>query len=412
MSKMHHVSEQSSHRRRLGLTRAFQGESRVRLRREFSQLPITALDFYTSRLGNVYLLAGEDTRLAVYAVEPATEQHSLCWSEDIFYDQPLHGVRVQEPRNGETPRIIVWGSSDVAVLDVSALDTEAKTVDVVARGTAPDWIYDAAVSPWDASLAVVIGAHNEVVPSRIDASGTITFGALTSPSRPMLYNGRLAWLSRDTLLVAAGTVFGDVVVWKYHFASNEMSYGRHDMLCTLTGHEGSIYSVDISPEITRPDGESVRLLASCSDDRTIRIWDVATGQQSTPSDTRPSEVTETGFRPTPDYDAQETGEDAVRPVATAMGHISRIWGVKFGLSDACDTSAQIFPCTRLVKIPRLRDGNSNWTLGRIRGRSCRASWSTNRRTRCTTASTSGRVPCCTATRRHSSQRGAGTARLA
>ncbi|KAK4091873.1 WD repeat protein [Purpureocillium lilacinum] len=325
MSKMHH------------------SESRVRLRREFSQLPITALDFYTSRLGNVYLLAGEDTRLTVYAVEPATEQHSLCWSEAVFYDQPLHGIRVQEPRNGETPRVIVWGSSDVAVLDVSALDTEAKTVDVVARGTAPDWIYDAAVSPWDSSLAVVITAHNEVVPARIDASGTVTFGALTSPSRPMLYNGRLAWLSRDTLLVAAGTVFGDVVVWKYHFASDEMSRGRHDMMCTLTGHEGSIYGVDISPEITRPDGESVRLLASCSDDRTIRIWDVATGEQATPSDAGPSEVTETGFRPTPDYDAQATGEDAVRPVATAMGHVSRIWGVKFGLSDACDTFGSNIP---------------------------------------------------------------------
>ncbi|UNI23477.1 WD repeat-containing protein 6 [Purpureocillium takamizusanense] len=321
------------------------GEKLMKLRRELSQLPITALDFYTSRLGNVYLLAGEDTRLAVYAVEPATEQHSLCRSEDIFYDQPLHGIRVQEPHDGESPRAIVWGSSDIAMLDVSALDTQVRAVDVVARGTAPDWIYDAAVSPWDSSLAVVITAHNEVVPCRVDASGTIVFGALTSPSRPMLYNGRLAWLSSDTLLVAAGTVFGDVVVWKYHFAADdEMGRGRHEMLCTLTGHEGSIYGVDISPEMAGPGGESVRLLASCSDDRTIRIWDIATERPSTLSEIRPSEAPETGFRPTPEYDAQATGEeDGARPVATAMGHVSRIWGVKFGLPGTCDTLDSAVP---------------------------------------------------------------------
>ncbi|KAJ6442921.1 WD repeat protein [Purpureocillium lavendulum] len=344
MSELHHVSDPSFPACVSVLTGP-QPRNQPGLRREFSQLPITALDFYTSRSGNVYLLAGEDTRLAVYAVQPSAKEPSLCWSRDIFFDQPLHGIRVQAQtrQDDETPLVIVWGSSHVAVLDISGLERQAKAVEVVARGTAPDWIYDAAISPWDSTLAVVITAHNEVVPSRIHGSAAISFGVITSPSRPMLYNGRLAWLSPETLLVAAGTVFGDVVVWKYHFASENMSRGRHEMLCTLTGHEGSIYDVDISPEIKSPDGSSLRLLASCSDDRTIRIWDISTSQPSTSTALPPGELTETGFRPTPDYDTQAPGDDAVRPVAMAMGHLSRIWGVKFGLSDACGTSGADIP---------------------------------------------------------------------
>ena len=42
------------------------------------------------------------------------------------------------------------------------------------------------------------------------------------------------------------------------------------------GHEGSIFDVRISKELQRGCcGNLKRVIASCSDDRTIRLWDVS-----------------------------------------------------------------------------------------------------------------------------------------
>ena len=45
---------------------------------------------------------------------------------------------------------------------------------------------------------------------------SLTFGPLTSPSRPILYSANLCWLSPEAVLVAGGTVFGEIIVWKYY----------------------------------------------------------------------------------------------------------------------------------------------------------------------------------------------------
>ena len=45
----------------------------------------------------------------------------------------------------------------------------------------------------------------------------------------------------------------------------------HAELATLKGHEGEVYSVDYSPADS--------LLASCGQDRTVRLWDLASHSQ-------------------------------------------------------------------------------------------------------------------------------------
>ncbi|PNY24914.1 Regulator of Ty1 transposition protein 10 [Tolypocladium capitatum] len=307
--------------------------SKLKLTRELFQVPITALDFYTARSGNVYVLAGEDARLRVYL---ASETGRLAVCEvDVFVDQPIHGIRVQQ--DGACARVFAWGASSVAIFDAEGIEGEEPTVRLLADGTAPDWIYDAAVSPWDPSRAVLATAHNEVVPMTYgSAPGGIEFGAATSPSRPMLYAAHLRWISPSSALVAGGTVFGDVVVWRYQYAALPGDAASHTVLSVLSGHEGSIYGVDMTPEITLADGSTARLLASCSDDRTIRIWDVTERETSPGSPAQLNDaVVETGFKSTPSYDDMPPGQRpaARHPVAVAMGHASRIWGVKFGVVE-------------------------------------------------------------------------------
>ncbi|KAK7397548.1 WD repeat-containing protein 6 [Neonectria punicea] len=287
----------------------------LRLARAFSQVPVTALAFSNSAS---YLLAGEDTHLAIYDLAA-----DRVVRVRVFAAQPIHGIRVLHGR------VLVWGAAQVAALaedDLEELLAGRKDGDALAvkRVTAPDWIYDGALSPFDTGVAALVTAHNEVIPVKFYAAdNTPVLGAVASPSRPMLYGANLKWVSADCVLVAGGTVFGDILMWKYHLAQE-----KPDMLSILAGHEGSIFGVQISDELHCADGSTMRLLVSSSDDRTVRIWDVTdrrgeTGQRNTLREL--VEPRETGFRSTPRLQDADTEQ----PIAVAMGHSSRIWGVKF-----------------------------------------------------------------------------------
>ncbi|OAA46913.1 WD repeat protein [Metarhizium rileyi] len=301
------------------------------LQRELSQVPITSVCFYNTCLGKGYILAGEDGDLTLYD-STSTDAEEPMHRIRVFEDQPIHGIRVYKDDSKYDGRILLWGSWCVALLDGTPL-LDANQPVLLATALAPDWIYDAAISPWDSSSIALATAHNEVVPVTYDADdGTLAMGMVTSPSRPMLYASHLRWISPACVLVAAGTVFGDVSVWKYHWETSS-----HTMLVVLRGHEGSIYGVDISPELTLPDGSTCRLLASCSDDRTVRVWDISEREEACESTLGGGVgvVVETGFKAAERYDEVQTAsaDGQVAPVAAAMGHASRIWGVRFAVVE-------------------------------------------------------------------------------
>ncbi|KAI2638603.1 WD40-repeat-containing domain protein [Xylaria nigripes] len=324
------------------------------LRREHILNPITALTFLTFR-ERLYLLAGEDTLIKVFNVE--TKQ--LISVVSVFHTQPIHGVSVTPAAedNGnpnarvQAPRILVWGTYSIKLLSAEALILgsvnshceEFGSVDSAPGAVAPDWIFDGRVSPFDDDRVVLLTAHNEVIEGRVAANReTIVLERVRSPSRPILYSGNIFWAARDCVLVAAGTAFGEIVVWKCHLHSgvdDNVAGGFQDMktsgcevLFVFSGHQGSIFGVCISPEILTSSGEAVRLLASCSDDRTIRIWDITERRHGNVSgdhgyETQISDARQTGF-----------GDSIVDPiglvnshskcVAMVMGHVSRIWQVQ------------------------------------------------------------------------------------
>ncbi|KAG5928436.1 hypothetical protein E4U42_000639 [Claviceps africana] len=316
------------------------------LQRQLAQVPVTSVAFYAAPApaASKYFLAGQDGHLAVYEDAPRPTQAPLL-SLPVFEDQPIHGIRVQ------ASRFLLWGASRIALLDGGPL-AEGQPPVVLATATAPDWVYDAAISPFCADEAVLATAHNEVVvikyccARRPGEKGTLSLGNVASPSRPMLYAAHLTWVSASRVLVAAGTVFGDVLVWEYSVLEEE-----HFSTFVLRGHEGSIYGVDISSPLLLPDGTTRRLLASCSDDRTIRIWDISPDGDA---ESRPrtahagvqrGDVVETGFKAAERYDVLHAGSgeegDAV-PVAVGMGHASRIWGVRFAAAGDSPTPDCVF----------------------------------------------------------------------
>ena len=75
------------------------------------------------------------------------------------------------------------------------------------------------------------------------------------------YSARFYGNTRENLLVASGTVFNEVHVWK---AMDRDEDGDGVVMHRFVGHEGVIFGVRFSP-----DGS---MLTSVSDDRTIRVW--------------------------------------------------------------------------------------------------------------------------------------------
>ncbi|KAG7044552.1 WD domain-containing protein [Colletotrichum scovillei] len=333
------------------------------LQRDHYFTPVTGLSFFNVRDGETYLLAGEDTELKVYDGEGR-----LRCQLGIFHAQPIHGIHVAAAAagHGERRHVLLWGNQAVTVVSAAVIEelilgaedgTAAAAGTDIIEAKAPDWIYDGVICPEDPDRGVLITAHNEVLEFSVGSDGkTVSFGRIVSPSRPILYSANLTWLSETSVLVAGGTVFGEIIVWKCHFSGGDgdgaataaegtgtsasASKPWCEVLFVFTGHEGSIFGVDISREIDLGGGCTARLLASCSDDRTIRIWDI-TERPGSPRLQYDAfgEARETGFggsssssAPTAAAtDLTTTQVASSAPLAMVMGHISRIWHVRFPL---------------------------------------------------------------------------------
>ncbi|KAI0599926.1 WD40-repeat-containing domain protein [Biscogniauxia sp. FL1348] len=308
------------------------------LGREYVLNPITALAFfYSATTQRQYVLAGEDTDIKIYDVASSR----FCGQLPVFRAQPIHGIAVPPQDAGQNPaRILAWGGHLVKVLSrelieeciVSGHVSEESLAKSAVEVRAPDWIFDGRVSPFDSGRVVLLTAHNEVIQAQVSPDvRSLTFGRIQSPSRPILYSGNFFWVSTDCVLVAAGTVFGEILVWKCNLGSDACD-SSCEVLFVFSGHEGSIFGVNISPEMRSPSGEPIRLLASCSDDRTVRIWNITERQNEDRNiqggyGSQISDARETGFGDS--VKTTEHDDSVTRCVAMAMGHISRIWQVEF-----------------------------------------------------------------------------------
>lgn len=179
---------------------------------------------------------------------------------------------------------------------------------------------------------LLVTAHNELHMLSFDIRKLNSEAAgiscrIASGPCSILYSAHVIWPIVGHVLVAAGTVFGEVLLWSYQTGGIDAD-GIGLLYHKFVGHEGSVFDVRIS-ELQQSDAKSgieQRVLASCSDDRTIRIWDIT--ETNTPPDGRmvsgmENVINEAGF-------SNETNlTTSTGCLAMVMGHASRIWGLRF-----------------------------------------------------------------------------------
>ena len=166
------------------------------------------------------------------------------------------------------------------------------------------------------NLLYVQTAHNIVV--TLDVNTLECMQVNSCKEKSILYSGTIYSNSNGDVLVAAGTVLGGVVIWSLY---------DEKVLHRMTTHEGSIFGVKFSPCGT--------LLASCSDDRAIKVWNMSSGKE----------------------------------VATGWGHSIRIWDLHFIGSEKIVSMSE--DCTaRVWKI----SGNKLICEQILEGHSGRSVW--------------------------------------
>ncbi|XP_042410998.1 WD repeat-containing protein 6-like isoform X1 [Zingiber officinale] len=242
------------------------------------------------------LLAGTGSELLVYDVRSA----NLVETFQVFEGVRVHGISLQSPDNNDDPFcsaaffiIAIYGERRVKLfrlcvrlgLNDGAGSNLGVRLELIQRLPGFDhWVLDACFLKEDNVLAVGL-SDNSVALWNLTSSIVVT--RVKSSERCLLYSMRLWGNSIRLLIMASGTIFNEIIIWKLihegpHPSSNQLkehvgsnSSSAMDAhidsvnyvayhLNKLIGHEGSIFRMSWSSDGTR--------LMSVSDDRSARIW--------------------------------------------------------------------------------------------------------------------------------------------
>ncbi|KAI9733013.1 MAG: hypothetical protein M1834_003557 [Cirrosporium novae-zelandiae] len=328
--------------------------------------PVTALRYFqVDKLAILFI--GQGPFLKILDAETGSQ----ISTRKIFETQAIHGIVVQaiespsivvydSAGSSHSPKscyLFVWGGSLFKIIKFSF--TANHGTPLITRvtssheGKVSDWILDASFSDVKTndhitSSVAMITSHNVLLLQEFqNLSGTSISSRpvrkLGSIMKSMLYSAHLIWQHLDKkIIVAAGTVFGKIIVWSYK--AYQGSQNSNIDSCArihyeFTEHQGSIFGVEISPQLEFEGGRRCRLLASCSDDRTIRIWDITdtlpNSEESFKLDVIEPVDTSLALKAS-NYDTgfslnTERTDDSLpnQCLATAWGHKSRIWGIQF-----------------------------------------------------------------------------------
>ncbi|XP_062397068.1 WD repeat-containing protein 6 [Sardina pilchardus] len=225
--------------------------------------PVTCLEF----VGEEYLLTGEGPALSVYSLHG---QPKLCASQSVLHNYRIHGVRlrpladggVEEQDDGAPP-----GGAELAVFGGKGLRLVTLTGQGAVQLSGPlmelqDWLLDVRwLDERSGALLGAVLAHNTALLLEPRTGHVVCLRSCQEVC--LLYSGLLIGSLWDSAVLVGGTVFNQLVLWRPGRGGREQAAPVERR---LPGHSGVIFSLDYQPH--------TGLLASASDDRSVRVWSV------------------------------------------------------------------------------------------------------------------------------------------
>ncbi|GAA5830194.1 hypothetical protein JCM5353_003689 [Sporobolomyces roseus] len=250
---------------------------------------------------------------------------------NVFERDRIHRIIVDPIEVGLRRRVIVLGGKEAVLFELvlkgeDAFETKMETL---ARFALDDFAGDAAFFKDDRLLISTL--HNSIhvfsLPSSLSSDSTSALSLLQSistihaPARPLLWTSRFSqsrYSQEEGIRIAGGSLLGEVLIWDLDQREVEEAFSADEAgddaerdrkvkmlgrLRRLSGHRGAIFTAIFS-------AVNSNLLATGSDDRTLRIWDLSPDLSPSTSAT--------------DHQDERSVESACR---TLWGHEGRVWRI-------------------------------------------------------------------------------------
>ncbi|XP_067657544.1 tRNA (34-2'-O)-methyltransferase regulator WDR6-like isoform X2 [Haliotis asinina] len=266
---------------------ATQEVSGISMKTVFHTGPVTALCIHKG-----HLLTGIGGSVYVYNTDKK-EQVALQY---VLPNRNIHGIIRDLTRNV----FCAFGEKCFRIFSVSS-DSEIRVECHNEAVVLEDWILDVRFMEEPESqrcqLAVSV-AHNVIL--LWDVASKMLLERVDCVEKCILYCAHFITSSWPSLILAAGTVFNQVIVWSPHGSRNDQE--QREVIHRFKGHQGVIFSIDYNLKSS--------ILASVSDDRTIRLWKLTFPSNS--------------FDPSiSDWCGMESS-----PLLTLYGHSARVWDIE------------------------------------------------------------------------------------
>lgn len=210
----------------------------------FVKTHVTFLQF----VGNL-ILAGVGDHLQIYTKDSKHRWKCLL-TRQVFQGQHIHGIRLSSDAY-----MVVYGGREVSLFKF-----RKSRIRFLYSFQAPDWVLDC---KWlKGNEVTLLTANNALVHCNLFIHKPVVNRLHYCVERCILYSGKILGDSWDDVIVLAGTVFSTIAIW-----SNSGNSRDKEIIHRLEGHKGVIFSVEFCHRNKR--------ICSTSDDRTVRVWDVA-----------------------------------------------------------------------------------------------------------------------------------------